>query len=111
MPGIPEERLARNEVFFREVNERIAEAADGHGDDGHIYEFLCECADVACLERVELTMAEYEHVRADPRRFVLAPGHSVPSVEMVVEQMGDHEIVEKLGAAGEVAEALDPRAA
>jgi hypothetical protein len=104
-----EERLARNEVFFRSLNERIREAADAHSADGHVYEFVCECSDQACLDRVRLTAAEYEAVRANPITFVLAPGHERRSIEAVVQPGLDHVIVEKFGAAGAVAAAADPR--
>jgi hypothetical protein len=106
-----EERLAQNEAFFRSVNERIRDLADRHGSDPHEYEFLCECSDTACVERVTLSLDEYEAVRADATRFVLADGHSDTTIERVVETAPDHVVVEKVGVAGEVAEALDPRAA
>jgi hypothetical protein len=106
-----EERLARNEDFFRSVNERIRDVAGRHGPDDHVYEFICECADATCTRRVELTRAEYESVRTDGRQFVIAPGHEFSSVEAVVEENDDHVVVEKVGVAGEVAEVLDPRAA
>lgn len=105
-----EERLARNEVFFRSLNERIRGAADAYSADGHVYEFVCECSDPGCLERVRLTAAEYEAVRADAKTFVLAPGHEQSAIEVVIQPGFDHVIVEKLGAAGAVAAALDPRA-
>src|SRR5438132_3062578 len=47
-----EERLAQNEAFFRDINERIRGAIEGHPADGHVYEYLCECSDAACVERV-----------------------------------------------------------
>jgi hypothetical protein len=106
-----EQRLAQNEAFFRSVNERIRETADRHGSDPHDYEFLCECSDTACLERVTLSVDEYEAVRADARRFLLAAGHTKAAVERVVKAESDHVVVEKVGVAGEVAEALDPRTA
>ena len=46
MPS-PEARLARNEVMFRAINERIRELVarfDGLSDPGPIA-FPCECAD------------------------------------------------------------------
>jgi hypothetical protein len=106
-----EERLAQNEAFFRSVNERIRETADLHGADRHNYEFLCECSDPACLERVTLSVDEYEAVRADARQFVLADGHTKETIEKVVKAESDHVVVEKVGVAGKVAEALDPRTA
>ena len=110
MEAFQQERLARNEVFFRSLNERIADAVDAHSADGHVYDFVCECSNPTCLERVHLTAADYEAVRADPKTFVLAPGHDRESIEKIVQPGFDHVIVEKLGAAGAVAAASDPRA-
>jgi hypothetical protein len=110
-PVSREERLAQNEVFFRSVNERIRGIAERHGSDPHKYEFLCECSDSSCVERVTLSLDEYEAVRADATRFVLADGHSDATIERVVETAPDHVVVEKVGVAGKVAQALDPRAA
>jgi hypothetical protein len=106
-----EERLAQNEAFFRSVNERIRDIADRHGSDPHGYEFLCECSDPTCLERVTLTLPEYEAVRADATRFVLAVGHSDARIETTVHTAPDHVVVAKVGVAGRVAQALDPRTA
>ena len=105
------ERLAENESFFRSLNENIRSAVDRYGADGHAYSFICECSDPTCVERVTLTTAEYERVRADGTRFVLAPGHDAAPIETVVAEQGDHVVVEKMGAAADVARALDPRAA
>jgi len=105
-----EQRLARNEALFREVNEHIREVAAGHGGDEHVYEFVCECADAQCRELVPLTLAAYEEIRASGSRFLVVPGHAVPAVEDVVATAADHVVVEKVGAAGAVAERLDPRA-
>ena len=111
METAQKERLARNESFFREVNERIGDIADRLGGDDETYEYLCECANPECTERIELTAAEYENVRGDGARFVLAPGHAMEELEIIVHRQPDHVLVEKIGVAGEVAEELDPRAA
>jgi hypothetical protein len=105
------ERLAKNEAFFRTLNESIRGAIDRYGSDGHAYSFICECSDSTCVERVTLSTAEYERVRADGARFVLAPGHDAAPIETVVAEHADHVIVEKTGVAADVALALDPRAA
>ena len=102
------EPMARNEAFFREVNERIKEVAE-ELDRGVAYEFLCECADATCTQRIELPLSEYDEIRASPTRFVLSPGHDVQKVEHVVEREPDHLVVEKVGAAGKTASDLDPR--
>jgi hypothetical protein len=85
-----EKRLARNEVLFREVNERIAELANGDG-----FYIVCECANTGCEGKLLVPINEYERVRRHPRRFFIVPGHTIPEVEDVVEQHGSYDIVEK----------------
>jgi hypothetical protein len=102
-----EERLAMNEALFRDVNERIREISDSFGQKDATYDFLCECSDPTCAGRVVLTRAEYEYVRADSTRFVVAKGHAVPEIESVVERAKDHVVVEKEGAAADIAVHLD----
>lgn len=111
MDPLSQERLAKNEAFFREVNERIREVVERYGPDDHVYEFICECANSDCAERIELNAAQYQAIRADGTRFVLAPGHELGRIEKVVEKHAEHVVVEKVGVAGEVAAALDPRVA
>jgi hypothetical protein len=107
MEEAQERRLAMNEALFRDVNERIREISDTFGQKDATYDFLCECSDPACAERVILTRAEYEYVRSDSTRFVVAKGHAVPEVETVVERAKDHVVVEKEGAAADIAVHLD----
>ena len=104
------ERKARTEAAFREVNERIAENAERF--EAGETDFICECGDPHCTERVEATLAEYEQVRADGARFLLAPGHSDGSIERVVERRDSFVVVEKVHAvARAVARRLNPRTA
>jgi hypothetical protein len=102
-----QQRLAMNEALFREVNQRIREISDSFGQDDATHDFLCECSDPNCTKRVVLTRAEYEEVRSEPTRFVVAKGHAVPEIESVVERARDHVVVEKEGAAADVAIHLD----
>jgi hypothetical protein len=101
------ERLAMNEAIFRDVNERIREISDSFGQEDSTYDFVCECSDPACAERVVLTRAEYEDVRSDSTRFVVAKGHALPEVESVIEHAQDHVVVEKEGVAADIAIRLD----
>jgi hypothetical protein len=103
-----EERLAKNEVIFRDLNERIAGIAAPHGDD-NVYEFLCECSNVGCTLRLPLTVAAYEDVRAVPTRFVVAPGHELPEIEDVLFRSDGYQVVKKQGDAAELVAAEDPR--
>jgi hypothetical protein len=106
----PEERIARTESLFRDVNERIAESAQRFSL--HAVEFVCECADQQCTDRVEATLQEYELARSEGNRFLLLPGHEDERVERVVAQRGSRlAIVEKIGrVVARTARRLDPRA-
>jgi hypothetical protein len=89
-----EVRIARTEALFRNVNERIAESAARFLVDNT--EFVCECSDQSCTERVEATLDEYEDVRSEPTHFLLRPGHEDTRVERVVERRGTrHAVVQK----------------
>ena len=101
-------RLARNEVLFRATNESI-ERGQWPGDPGKLVRFRCECSRLDCNEAVELTLPQYEQIRQSPRRFVVVAGHETPEIEMVVGSDEQFSVVEKRGAAGEMAAATDPR--
>lgn len=103
-----DQRLAQNETLFREVNERVEAVAHQLGDDIP-YEFLCECANVDCTFRLELPIAVYERIRADPRQFVVLPLHFTPEIEELVAEEDTYWVVRKSGEAGEYVERLDPR--
>jgi hypothetical protein len=104
-----QERAARNESLFREVNERIDSTATKLSP--MFTEFMCECADDSCFEHVSLTSEEYSSVRKmGPVYFILRPGHRESDIERVVGGEVDRfEIVEKQDVAAEVAAELDPR--
>jgi hypothetical protein len=104
-----EKRLAQNEALFREVNERVQVIAAGHGDDDHVYEFYCECANADCTLHVSATTATYEAVRAHPSRFLVFPQHALPDIENVVERTDDWWVIQKTGDAGSLVARLDPR--
>ena len=88
-------RFARNQALFRAVNERIKDVGNGFGIEEGV-EFLCECSNVDCAARVVLTAAEYEDLRTDPHRFVIAVGHSQPLVARVVSEGERYWVVEAL---------------
>ncbi len=104
-----ETRLAKNEALFRLVNERIEEAASPGRLDGHVYEFVCECSNTDCTLLLPLTVPEYEEVRKDPRRFIVAPGHELPEIETVVARGHGYQVVTKHGDAAEFVAEHDPR--
>lgn len=104
-----EERVAKNEVLFREVNERIQEAAERADFEGPTV-FICECGREDCADPIELSLEEYEHVRAEATRFTIAPSHAMEDVERIVERYDRYMVVEKMERAAEIAREHDPRA-
>jgi hypothetical protein len=101
-------RVAANESVFRKVNEAI-ERGLWPGEDDSPVAFRCECASLACNRLIELTPKAYEHVREDPRRFLVLRGHELPEVETVVESYEEYVVVQKRDEAGVAAQATDPR--
>ena len=107
-----QERLARNESHFREINERIESSNAAHQwVDPPFADWICECALVDCSVPVQLTVAKYETVRSDPTHFLVAPSdeHLITEVERVVKRHERYWVVEKVGVAGDVSEKLDHR--
>ena len=72
--GAREERVARNETLFREVNERIKQVnvalATSEATD-----FL-ECGDESCTQPISLNLREYEAVRPSRRTSPSCPATS-----------------------------------
>jgi hypothetical protein len=81
----PAERPALNQQLFREVNSRVHELAIHQFDPPWTerWTYLCECADLGCVENVELTLNEYESLREEPGLTAVAPGHEPPSSRVV----------------------------
>jgi hypothetical protein len=102
------ERLVRNQVLFREVNDRILEVNDKFGI-GKNADFICECSQEDCTDTVELDVDEYETIRSNPTWFVIAKGHESLEVEKVIQTNGRFAVVEKTHAV-ELTIETDPRA-
>lgn len=94
-----------NEARFRQLNEAINEQNEGAA----FTEYLCECSRQTCEMHVSLTVEEYELVRKEPTHFVVAGGHAIGEVEVIVRRTERYEVVEKIGVAATVADRLDPR--
>ena len=104
MSSLWEQRAARNEALFREVNENIARLEERHGTTTTEPTYVCECANAGCVEQIAIDPETYRRVRAEPRLFFVRPGHEDAQLERIVERHDDYLIVEKTGAAGVVAE-------
>ena len=99
---------------LREVNERIASLSWRFaGRDATLpAQFICECSDPACTERVEVALVVYERVRAQPRRYLIVTNHQNPETETVIASAERCAIVEALaGKTSKIAEEAETRAA
>ena len=98
-------RRGENESAFRALNERLEDRVlERNGDSDTEMLIVCECSQEECTERISLSVGEYELVRSRARMFIVLSGHADPRIERVVIRNGAHEIVEKTGDAGLVAE-------
>ncbi len=103
-----EERVAKNEILFRQVNERIREI-EGERWRVDPVDFMCECGNMKCTRVVQMSVEGYERLRSDAARFGVIPGHELLDVERVVERHEQYLVVEKDGEARVRAEVADPR--
>lgn len=103
---------ARTQSLFRDVNERVREINEVFSGELPVGDWVCECANGGCTERVALPVADYERIRADPARFFVLPAevHVDHEIEDVVERNHAYWVVEKTGRAAELATSADPRA-
>jgi hypothetical protein len=104
-----EERIAENEILFRDINERIKDlqADEWAADD---IDFMCECGDQSCTMVIRLKPAEYEHLRSGGTQFAVLPGHEVMDVEDIVETRPHYLVVEKHRSTEQRVRETDPRA-
>jgi hypothetical protein len=101
-----DKQVALNESTFRDVNEAI-EA--GRREREGLVPFVCECGTLGCTAVVELTLREYEDVRAGSRYFIVAPGHQSEREEVRSETERYTVIVKPEGPLGDIADRTDPR--
>ena len=106
-PGDKREiRAARSESMVREINERLTQD-DPLADLTGSHVIACECADPACVQTLAISTSQYAEIRNQPRHFAVLPGHIYSDVERVVKEFRTYAVVEKLGQAGETAEAIE----
>jgi hypothetical protein len=108
-----QERIAEIEVLFRAGNERMMAWPENQeraalGDPVVLF---CECGRRRCPARLALTRPEYEAVRADASRFIVAYGHEFAEAEDVVEEHEGYVVVRKHDDVRALVERMDLRRA
>jgi CheY-like chemotaxis protein len=68
-------------AFSRAVNDELIGLSTAHGG---IRRIVCECSRRMCTELLDVTLADYEAVRAHSTRLLVVPGHEVANVQRVV---------------------------
>ena len=87
-------RLEENEKLFREVNERVEQMQDSL--QAAEPQWICECGDETCIEKLTVPLDEYHGVRSHDDWFLIKPGHEKPEVEKLVDERDEYVVVEKL---------------
>jgi hypothetical protein len=90
------ETLRRNEEIARRVNERTADDVERGAFGGP--EFLCECGNATCMERLPMSLDEFEGIHSTAARFAVLRGHELPEVERIVSITPRYAVVEKIAS-------------
>jgi hypothetical protein len=103
------EQAARVQLLYRQVNDRIhSVGSDVFGiPPDEPLSLVCECLDLGCVERINISAEDLRRARMSPAHFVVLPGHEADEFEEVAERnqtflvvSKDPEVVERLRAAG-----------
>lgn len=84
------ERVVQTERFFRAINDELARL-EGVAP----VEYVCECGNPACAERIALSNEVRARLHAEQDLFVVIRGHEIPDVESVVDEADGCLIVRK----------------
>ena len=109
--AIREAQGARTQSLFRDINERVREINHAFNHVLPLGDWVCECANDRCTERLHVAVDEYEGVRSDGATFLVMPSqlHVDPEIEDITKRRDEYWVVKKRGQAAELARAIDPR--
>ena len=93
------EIAAKVHALYRDVNANIVVLLDrftAEPQESRL-QIHCECGRNDCTETVSLQREEYDRARAIPTHFIVATGHAPLGIECIVQENGQHTVVD-LGA-------------
>lgn len=93
--AVRDQRSADNQRRFNAANERLGELVQERVPEEERIPFLCECADERCLERIELSLGEFEHLHENENVYVIVPEHPRVNGEVILQRQERFEQVEK----------------
>ena len=92
-----QERELQSRSLRREVNERVAELIEGFHDSpagDQLMTVFCECGSEECLAPVEMTLGEYQAVRAGATRWVISSAHIDATADSVIARRNGYALIE-----------------
>jgi hypothetical protein len=88
------------QLLFRRINEQVQKLDDHRGrGNGDAIRVICECGTESCIEQIDMTLAEYQRIRADRELFVILPEHDALGVHEVGLGCDRYSVVRARGAA------------
>jgi hypothetical protein len=101
---------SEKQLRARDANESTAQTLVARPARQSVGSFVCECGDRGCTCAINLTLAEYESVRACATHFAIAPDHENPESERVVAESERFAVIETISPeATKLARRSDPR--
>ena len=103
-----ERRQIENEMIFRRSNEKVTDGLvmldamhieDGNPEMIHdadlTLNFLCECSDENCKERIPMKLKTFQKIHEDRDCFVIKLGHQVDTIEDILTTGDAYSVVKK----------------
>jgi len=99
MDTVVAKKLKQNEITFKKVNEGIKKIEKNSltptAQKNNQIDFVCECSDENCFEKIRLTVVEFESFRRNQNQFIIKENHQTPEIEQEIGGSKDFVIVEK----------------
>jgi hypothetical protein len=89
--------LVQIQQISRSANERLQALAVAIVPAEQLIPFLCECANDACLGRVDMKLGDYDDIHRDRDQYSILRDHQIVDGERIIEQRPLYDIVSKVG--------------
>lgn len=104
MTDASKSRAIKNEQLIRKHNGAVGSSIQQYfRNDPHLQDapiaFACECSNLDCEELINLSIDMYAKLHKRKDHFTVHQGHVTSTIERVVSQQDDFEVVEKFALA------------
>src|SRR5215211_1677773 len=90
-----DKRLLPRSKLCGTMDERIEDLNQSFATITDKLVLVCECGDGKCVDKISMSPAAYEELRADATHFAIVPGHEISDVEQVVARRDGYHVVRK----------------